>query len=200
MPQAKNDKLSGISPWLAHNRLILTRIGAALVMVKLLFAGSPPQGFLSVHFAAAHLGLILILLGLFIRSWAAGMIHKNKVLTTTGPYALSRHPLYVGSFLLALGFALIINDAALWIFLAVIMVFVYIPKIGQEEKLMARLFPDEWPVYKEEVTLFYPRRLHLDKLSRPWSGKSWLHHKEYNALAASLAGILVLILWSLYGY
>lgn len=198
MPKNTQDQASGIVTWLAKKRLIITRIGVMLILVKLIFAGAKPVGILADHFSTAHLGIILIVIGLFIRSWAAGMIHKNKVLTTTGPYALCRHPLYVGSLFLALGFALIINDLLLWIFLAAIIVLVYIPKIRQEEILLQRLFPADWPKFRKEVTLLFPRRLRMNNLLHAWSGKSWWNHREYNAVLASLAGIAVLALWSVY--
>lgn len=198
MAKAIKEPPAGISTWLARKRLIITRIGVLLILVKLIFAGTKPVGILAEHLSTAQLGIILIIIGLGIRSWAAGMIHKNKVLTNTGPYALCRHPLYVGSLLLALGFALIINDLLLWIFLAAIIVLVYIPKIRQEETLLQRLFPADWPIFKREVSLLFPRKLRIKNLLHTWSGKSWWHHREYNAVLASLAGLVVLTLWSVY--
>lgn len=55
-------------------------------------------------------GMALLVGGLLLRSWAAGVIEKQSVLAVTGPYALVRHPLYLGSFLIALGFAEIMED------------------------------------------------------------------------------------------
>ena len=51
------------------------------------------------------LGFPLVLLGEAIRIWASGHIEKTKILATGGPYAHCRHPLYVGSLLIALGAA-----------------------------------------------------------------------------------------------
>ncbi|HUT86260.1 MAG TPA: methyltransferase, partial [Elusimicrobiales bacterium] len=52
-------------------------------------------------------GLVIISLGEAIRLWASGYLKKDKELAVTGPYRIVRHPLYVGSFLIALGFTLI---------------------------------------------------------------------------------------------
>ena len=51
-------------------------------------------------------GLALGLIGLLIRAWAAGTIQKEEQLTTTGPYAYTRNPLYIGSLLLGVGITL----------------------------------------------------------------------------------------------
>src|SRR5688572_3999794 len=53
------------------------------------------------------LGLIPIALGQVVRIWAAGHLSKNKELTTTGPYAYVKNPLYVGTFLIMVGFGVI---------------------------------------------------------------------------------------------
>jgi steroid 5-alpha reductase family enzyme len=86
------------------------------------------------------LGLPVALAGLLIRAWAAGHIVKNEQLTTTGPYAHSRNPLYFGSFLIASGFAL----AAHWSLLLVVIalfVFIYGPTIEQERSAISARFP-----------------------------------------------------------
>src|SRR5436305_11590255 len=49
--------------------------------------------------------LPVILSGLAIRAWAAGHLEKNQTLADSGPYAYTRNPLYLGSFIVALGFA-----------------------------------------------------------------------------------------------
>src|SRR3982751_6758022 len=51
-------------------------------------------------------GASVSILGLAIRAWAAGHIRKNAQLATSGPYAFTRNPLYLGSFLLGLGFTI----------------------------------------------------------------------------------------------
>ncbi len=58
---------------------------------------------------ALHLSVALVVLGCLLRSWAAGYLLKGKRTAVGGPYAYIRNPLYVGSFILGLGFC-----AALW--------------------------------------------------------------------------------------
>ena len=54
-------------------------------------------------------GTPLIMLGLALRGWAAGHLIKNDLLTVTGPYAHLRHPLYLGTILVATGFAILVG-------------------------------------------------------------------------------------------
>src|SRR3979490_3611749 len=49
------------------------------------------------------LGTLTGVIGLWVRAYAAGYLHKQEVLTVTGPYAYTRNPLYLGSAILALG-------------------------------------------------------------------------------------------------
>ncbi|HEU4837195.1 MAG TPA: methyltransferase, partial [Pyrinomonadaceae bacterium] len=55
---------------------------------------------------ALLIGASVSVLGLALRAWAAGHIRKNAQLATSGPYAFTRNPLYLGSFLLGLGFTI----------------------------------------------------------------------------------------------
>jgi protein-S-isoprenylcysteine O-methyltransferase Ste14 len=143
-------------------------------------------------------GFIIVLTGLFIRSWAAGIIAKNKKLTTVGPYSLWRHPLYLGSFLLAVGFCIILNDWFLWIIVCTLAFFLYHPKIKKEENKLSRLFPQEWKEYKKKTGFLIWQEFDLRKILYRWSLKQWLHHKEYNAWLAVTVVFVVIELWHFY--
>ena len=56
-------------------------------------------------------GLALALPGEALRLWAAGHIEKGREITRSGPYRFVRHPLYLGSTLLGVGFALAARSA-----------------------------------------------------------------------------------------
>ncbi len=51
-------------------------------------------------------GALVLLPGLVLRGFASGHVQKDKQLTTSGPYAYTRNPLYLGSLMLAAGFAI----------------------------------------------------------------------------------------------
>src|SRR5260370_42418730 len=71
------------------------RLGYPLAIAVLYFSRPTPRSIL--------LGALTGLVGLLVRAYAAGYLHKQEVLTVTGPYAYTRNPLYLGSAILALG-------------------------------------------------------------------------------------------------
>src|ERR1700757_3872424 len=77
-------------------------------------------------------GLVLILPGLWLRGYAAGYVKKNAELTRTGPYAYTRNPLYLGSMMIAFGFAVASGSWILLVTLAVLFLAIYLPTILSE--------------------------------------------------------------------
>ena len=100
---------------------------------------------------------MISVVGLWVRGWAAGTIHKNEVLTTTGPYDHTRNPLYVGSFLLGLGITL---AGGHWIWPTVFVLFyagVYGRTMAGEARLLTELFGDRFLEYAANVPAVLPR-------------------------------------------
>jgi len=102
-------------------------------------------------------GLGVIFAGLLIRFWAAGYIKKIRKLTTSGPYAFVRNPLYIGNFLMGLGFCLFVNNLYLSIGYTLLFSFFYLGTMKKEEILLTQLFGDDYVEYKKAVPLFFPR-------------------------------------------
>ncbi len=107
---------------------------------------------------AAAIGgsLLLVLPGLWLRGYAAGYVKKNRELTMTGPYAYVRNPLYLGSILMATGFAVALGS---WLFAGVLAVFfllIYVPVIASEEAFLRRTFA-EFDAYCARVPRLIPR-------------------------------------------
>lgn len=165
-----------------------------------------PLGFL---FAAAYLwfahparawiaaGSIFIVAGLAVRAAASGHIRKNRELTTTGPYAYTRNPLYLGSILIAAGFAVAARNG--WIALAAVVMFavIYFPVIRDEERFLGSTFPG-YDEYASRVPRFFPRltayRTGTGQVSGAYSRELYLRHREYNAVLGSLLMMGALIL------
>jgi len=106
------------------------------------------------------IGLLFAVAGGMTRAWAAGAIRKNKVLSTHGPYAFTRNPLYLGSFLIGLGFAIAAGPDRWWIFTAIFIAFfvlVYFRVMRKEEDRLERLFGQEFRSYAAAVPRFLPR-------------------------------------------
>src|SRR5271170_6410869 len=100
--------------------------------------------------------LLLVVPGLLLRAYASGYVKKNDELTMTGPYAYTRNPLYLGSMLIAFGFAL--ASRSIWIALALAVLFavIYIPVIRSEEAFLRSKF-DAFDAYVARVPRLLPR-------------------------------------------
>ena len=107
-------------------------------------------------------GGAIALVGLLVRAWAAGHIRKNAALATSGPYAHTRNPLYLGSFILGLGFT-VAASSSLWLFALLATLFaslflgIYLPVMRVEAATLAELFGEDYRRYAGAVPLFLPR-------------------------------------------
>ena len=142
------------------------------------------------------LGTIGILPGLLIRSLASGHVRKNEALATSGPYAYTRNPLYLGSLLVGLGFA--VAARSWWVTGILIAMFfaIYIPVIRDEEAYLRQKFP-EFQEYARNVPRMFPRLTpKANSAAKELTGFSlelYLKHREYNALVGALAILAVLV-------
>jgi protein-S-isoprenylcysteine O-methyltransferase Ste14 len=144
------------------------------------------------------LGLALVIPGLAIRALASGHVRKNEQLTTSGPYAYTRNPLYLGSLILALGF--VIASRSWWIAGVMVLIFlaIYIPVIRSEEAYLRSQFA-EFDEYARAVPRLIPRLGGSGTGTVSFSKDLYLKHREYNALlgaAAVTAFLLGKLLWT----
>jgi protein-S-isoprenylcysteine O-methyltransferase Ste14 len=102
-------------------------------------------------------GIAIAALGELIRVWAAGHLDKNTRLTTSGPYAWTRNPLYFGSALMGLGFALATGRPVLVFVVGALFAAVYAPVMKREAGRMAETFPAAYPEYAARTPLFWVR-------------------------------------------
>jgi protein-S-isoprenylcysteine O-methyltransferase Ste14 len=102
-------------------------------------------------------GTILILIGIALRLIASATLVKDSILCTSGIYAVSRNPLYLGSSLIGLGFASLASS--LWFVAAflIILVPLYWRMIVLEEEYLLKLYPESFPEYRKSVPAFLPR-------------------------------------------
>lgn len=181
---------AGASGWSKVARRIRVPLGFVLAAVYLWLA-RPSRGSIVVGAAMVSAGVIL-------RALASGHVKKDEELTTSGPYAYTRNPLYLGSAIIAAGFALAARSG--WIAGLVLAMFaaIYVPVIRAEEVYLRAKFP-EYAAYASHVPRLIPR---FSRISRPGSGFSlelYLRHREYNAIVGALLVIAVLVaklLWS----
>ncbi len=141
------------------------------------------------------LGAIVVVPGLLIRALASGHVRKNETLATSGPYAYTRNPLYLGSLLIGLGFAVAARSWWVGVVPVVIFFVIYLPVIRDEEAFLRKTFP-EFNEYARRVPRMLPRLAPPSRVSGEGSAFSldlYLKHREYNALLGAVGMILALI-------
>lgn len=103
------------------------------------------------------IGGAIALPGLALRAWATGHLKKNDALAITGPYAYTRNPLYLGSFLMGVGFTIASGRIFLGILFAALFLGIYVPVMHVESGTLAKLFGESYQRYLKAVPLFLPR-------------------------------------------
>lgn len=192
--------VTGVERWQRVARRIRVPLGfltAALYVFELWRRAPRP--------AAVAWSLALVLPGLWLRGYAAGYVKKNREVTMTGPYAHTRNPLYLGSMLMAAGFAVALLSWAMALVLAVGFALIYIPVIASEERFLRSTFP-QFDAYCRAVPRLIPR-LTAGRVAgaasreipgEPVAGFSldrYLKHREYNAaIGAALLYLSLLFL------
>jgi protein-S-isoprenylcysteine O-methyltransferase Ste14 len=134
------------------------------------------------------------LLGLALRAWSAGHIRKNAALATSGPYAYTRNPLYLGSFLLGVGFTIASGQPLLAIPFAVLFLGIYYPVMRVEAADLAELFGEDYEFYARAVPLFFPRLVpYRDEKTQgvKFDASLYTRYREYRAALG------LLIAWGL---
>jgi len=157
---------------------------------------------LSVYFAvisqpiawALYLGTVFVVIGVVVRMWASGFIMKNKELATNGPYALVRHPLYVGNILIVYGFAG--ASGIWWTFLVAtaFFLFYYPPAIEYEDRKLCAIFGDAWREFAKNTPALMPAFGGRQRdLSGHWSFKTSLKANLEPLIAVFLLACLAYI-------
>ena len=179
-----------------HRRVRITVFVFIALLLEDVITRTDPHNLTNFRDYRVLLGLGLVFSGLALRSWAAGTLHKRKRLATSGPYALVRHPLYIGSFFMMLGFCALVNDEEnIWFVLGPILL-LYIFRALHEEKSISAAFPEQWPAYAKKVPRFIPKRLPTQMFAN-WNLSQWLKNREYQAVSAVLLGLVAVQVWHL---
>ncbi len=147
-------------------------------------------------------GGAVALVGLAVRAWASGHIRKNSRLAVSGPYAYTRNPLYLGSFVLGIGFT-VAASSALWLFAALGGLFaalflgIYIPVMRVEASTLAELFGEDYERYAAAVPLLFPRMTPYkagDGTTTRFDAGLYMRYREYRAALGLLLAWCVLML------
>ena len=135
---------------MARNGTLVQRfrvpLGFIFAVVFLIFANPIPL--------TIAVGGLIAIAGLLIRAWSSGHIRKNKTLAISGPYAYTRNPLYVGSFIMGLGFTIAAGVWWLAILFAILFLGIYLPVMRFEAIELTDIFGESFEKYAREVPLF----------------------------------------------
>jgi len=162
--------------------------------------------------SALTVSLALVGPGLWLRAYASGYVRKDAELTTTGPYAYTRNPLYLGSMLIAFGFAAASARWQIVVVLAVLFAAIYIPTILSEEAYLRTNFSG-FDEYARRVPRLLPRlgaaageaagaglvaTIGASSEQGRFSRELYLRHREYNSAMGAGAIYLALVVLRLF--
>lgn len=179
-----------VAAFLARYRV---RFGYPLAIAVLALARPNPRSILY--------GALAGMIGLFVRVLAAGHLHKQKVLTVTGPYAYTRNPLYFGSALLACGVAIATHSWLSSAILAAYSAIFYSVVMRREEGELRQHHGAAFDEYARAVPLFFPRFTAAKLPAGSGGAFSFAQYKKNHEWQAPLGFLfllaLLLLIWRL---
>jgi Phospholipid methyltransferase len=166
--------MSALTDLLARYRVRLGFIAAAAAFA---LASPTPRSLL--------VGSAVTLIGEALRIWASGHLEKGREVTASGPYRLTRHPLYVGSSIIGLGFAIASARAIVFVLVILYLALTIGAAIRREESHLTEKFGSAYPEYRDGRTADDVRQFSLERVKR---------NREYRALLGLVAA-LALLAW-----
>ena len=148
--------------------------------------------------ATLIVGGLVALPGLALRAWATGHLRKNDALANTGPYAYTRNPLYLGSFVIGLGFTIAAGRLVLGLVFAALFLGIYVPVMRVETKTLDELFGKDYQDYAAAVPLFLPRATAYrgGAAKAKFDPALYQRYREYRAaIGLVVAWLLLAIKW-----
>ena len=146
------EELSGIQHFIRELRYHeFSRQGIGVILVVVYAVLSLPTLYFFI------LGCLLVLDGLLIRLYASGFVYKNKELSTSGPYAYVRHPLYTGNILILIGISLASGCISAFVISIIFFWFYYPAAIEYEDRKLKSLFPDSWDSWSQQTPALVPK-------------------------------------------
>lgn len=169
-----------------------SRVPAGFVVAVVFLALSRPT------WASLAAGGGIALLGLALRAWAAGHLAKYERLSTSGPFAYLRNPLYVGTLIVGVGFAVAGAHLGIGLLLIAFFLLLYLPVIEEEESYLRDKFPG-YAEYASRVPRLWPKRTALAPSQVKFQWDLYTRNQEYQAFAGFLVVMAVLVAKKLFG-
>ena len=129
-------------------------------------------------------GLGISLIGEAIQLWCFACLEKEKVLTIRGPYQLCRNPMYLGRYLLILGFVVTTGNAFMMVLYTLFYWFYMVNRVQREEPVLEKIFDEPYRLYCRQVNRFLPGTKRLDRHFWFFNWKIMFeNHGHWNLLA-----------------
>ena len=139
-------------------------------------------------------GGAISLIGLALRAWATGHLRKNDALAMTGPYAYTRNPLYLGSFLIGSGFTVAAGRWELAMLFALLFLGIYVPVMRVESETLEQLFGHKYRQYAQAVPIFLPGLTRYQGAAKAeFDVALYKRYREYEAALGFVAAFAILI-------
>lgn len=138
------------------------------------------------------IGLPVALIGLLLRAWACGHLRKSAELDVSGPYAHTRNPLYLGTFVITIGFGI---ASGVWWLAAASLAFIlsiYLPVMNVESEVLENRLGDEYAEYARNVPMLFPRLSPWKKSQRTFDFRLYLKNGEHHAALGAAVATLIL--------
>lgn len=140
-------------------------------------------------------GIVVILAGMAVRSWANGYAIKMDKLTTSGPYAFLRHPLYAGTLLMLIGFTILLNSHVWGILFVAVFLAVYLDTMRKEERMLEDKFGDAYRSYRSAVPPLWPRwNAYAAGEKWPFAWERYWRSQEYKLILWTFVLVLLVCL------
>ena len=181
-----DDELSAVHKFFNNRKVrkifLTLRVPVALVLVVLLSMHIKKEYFL--------IGFIVSMIGEFIQVWCFSALKKKKILAVKGPYVLVRNPMYLGRYLILLGFLLLLGPQFyIWIAVFTVIYYLYmVNRVRREEKVLIGIFGESYQEYCRNVNRFFPSFRNVDWKSLPYFRKElfFRNNAHWNILATLL--------------
>jgi protein-S-isoprenylcysteine O-methyltransferase Ste14 len=178
-------------PWRRLRRRVTWRVIVVYCVFALLVVLSQPTPL------SLLLGASCVVVGELVRVWAAGHLRKNEEVTTTGPYAYVKNPLYLGSLLIMVGFG--VMSRVYWVLAVGVVVFLiyYAPyKKHRESDRLRERFGEAWTAYDVSVPDYIPRLSPYERRGTVrWRSSLVAENSEYGMAMVVMLGAVGIGLW-----
>jgi protein-S-isoprenylcysteine O-methyltransferase Ste14 len=131
------------------------------------------------------IGASVSICGELLRLWAAGHLEKSKEVTRSGPYQFTRHPLYLGSSLIGIGFAIAANHPIVAAIVVTYLLLTLTAAMRSEEAHLREKFGDAYDAYAEK---------RAEPMARKFSWSRAIYNREHHTMTGLAAALLILVL------